>query len=295
MSKKNRLMVSGSSYGMCNWDEVHWADQIAEAEGFKDVIYEGIPWGDFEAGAFMTVGRLLNDNKVTHLIYTATYTFMEHFQDEQKLNAEQLIAKDNEMSIAVASSNTFYNKLRVLFSEFLPNKSKDPIKAKTGNREWTARRPDIAAGALKYTGHLIEDEIKVGTGDTLNPSDIYGQVFIQLDDKEFFTTPLYKHYLRAMSSIAFVKAVCDAKGVKCIFLPIPFSNSVINSVLHRVPDFDLMPMWDIIPKTFGSIEKWKKLSAENNWADIGSHFDQWGHDEVAKAFMKQNREFLDES
>jgi hypothetical protein len=296
VSKKKRLMVTGASYGMCNWDEVHWADQIAEAGGFKDVVYEGIPWSDWEAGAYMTVARLLNDKKVSHLIYTGTYTFTEHYQEEQRLNAESTIAKDSELSTAIASSRTFYDKLRVLFNEFLPVKSKDPIKARTGNREWTARRPDIAQGQHAYNGLIPTDEALVVDSTTkLNASDKYGQVFVGLDDEEYYNTPLYKKYLRVMSSIALVKAVCDARGVKCIFLPFPFSNSVMNLVMTRVPDFDLMPMWDIIPATFGSIEKWKKISIERNWVAIGSHFDQWGHDEVAKAFIKQNKEFLDES
>ena len=40
MRKKNKLLVSGASYSMCNWDEVHWADQIGEAGDFKKVDYE---------------------------------------------------------------------------------------------------------------------------------------------------------------------------------------------------------------------------------------------------------------
>jgi hypothetical protein len=292
---KKKLMVSGASYSMCNWDEVHWADQIGEAAGFKEVVYEGVPWSDFEAGAFITIGRILNDRKITHLIYTGTYTFVEHFQDAQKLTAEQLIDIDKEISVSIASSRTFYDKLRIIFNQFLPNKPKDPTTARMGNKEWISHRMDMKPGETAYQGmvanevHLLDETTKVPITDT------YGRVFLGLDDEEFYNTPLYKKYLRTLSSIALVKHVCDAKGVKCVFLPFPFTNSMMNSVLTRVPDFDIMPMWDIIPETFGSIAKWKELSVERGWVGLASHFDQWGHDEVAKAFIKNNKEFLDES
>lgn len=292
---KKKLMVSGASYSMCNWDEVHWADQIGEAGGFKEVIYEGVPWSDFEAGAFITCGRILNDRKITHLIYTGTYTFVEHFQEEQRLTAEQLIDIDNELSVSIASSRTFYDKLRIIFNQFLPNKSNDPTVARMGNKNWIAHRMDMKPGDGPYKG-MVPDEVQLLDETTnVRPVDRHGQVFLGLDDEEFYNTPLYKKYLRTLSSITLVKHVCDARGVKCIFLPFPFTNSMMNSVLTRLPDFDIMPMWDIIPETFGSIAKWKELSVERGWVGLASHFDQWGHDEVAKAFIKNNKEFLDES
>ena len=292
---KKKLMVSGASYSMCNWDEVHWADQIGEAGGFKEVIYEGVPWSDFEAGAFITCGRILNDRKITHLIYTGTYTFVEHFQEEQRLTAEQLIDIDNELSVSIASSRTFYDKLRIIFNQFLPNKSNDPTVARMGNKNWIAHRMDMKPGDGPYQG-MVPDEVQLLDETTnVRPVDRHGQVFLGLDDEEFYNTPLYKKYLRTLSSITLVKHVCDARGVKCIFLPFPFTNSMMNSVLTRLPDFDIMPMWDIIPETFGSIAKWKELSVERGWVGLASHFDQWGHDEVAKAFIKNNKEFLDES
>ena len=292
---KKKLMVSGASYSMCNWDEVHWADQIGEAGGFKEVIYEGVPWSDFEAGAFITCGRILNDRKITHLIYTGTYTFVEHFQEEQRLTAEQLIDIDNELSVSIASSRTFYDNLRIIFNQFLPNKSNDPTVARMGNKNWIAHRMDMKPGDGPYKG-MVPDEVQLLDETTnVRPVDRHGQVFLGLDDEEFYNTPLYKKYLRTLSSITLVKHVCDARGVKCIFLPFPFTNSMMNSVLTRLPDFDIMPMWDIIPETFGSIAKWKELSVERGWVGLASHFDQWGHDEVAKAFIKNNKEFLDES
>tara|TARA_B100000902_G_scaffold399876_1_gene473265 strand:- start:6021 stop:6902 length:882 start_codon:yes stop_codon:yes gene_type:complete len=292
---KKKLMVSGASYSMCNWDEVHWADQIGEAGGFKEVIYEGVPWSDFEAGAFITCGRILNDRKITHLIYTGTYTFVEHFQEEQRLTAEQLIDIDNELSVSIASSRTFYDKLRIIFNQFLPNKSNDPTVSRMGNKNWIAHRMDMKPGDGPYQG-MVPDEVQLlDETSNVKPVDRYGQVFLGLDDEEFYNTPLYKKYLRTLSSITLVKHVCDARGVKCIFLPFPFTNSMMNSVLTRLPDFDIMPMWDIIPETFGSIAKWKELSVERGWVGLASHFDQWGHDEVAKAFIKNNKEFLDES
>lgn len=295
MRKKNKLLVAGASYSMCNWDEVHWADQIGEAGDFKKVEYEGVPWSDFEAGAFITVGRILNDNKLSHLIYTGTYTFMEHFQDEQKLNAEQLIAKDQELAVSMGSGRTFYDKLRVLCNEFLPKKEKDKTLARLGNKEWVSHRMDMQPGQTAYEGMLPEEVGLISpTSSVIKPVDVHGRVFLGLDDPEFFDTPLYKKYLRTLSSLAFVKQVCDARGVKCIFLPFPFTNSMMNSVLTRTPDFDIMPMWDIIPESFGSIAKWKEASLERNWVALASHFDQWGHDKVATAFLNNdnNKEFL---
>lgn len=276
-------MVSGASYSGANWDELHWADIIAEQCDFKKVEFEGISWSDWEAGAFVTVGRLLNDRKISHLIYTGTYLYVEHLQLEEQLDEKSSFDLNEKIVLEMARTPEFLSKLGILFSNFLPTKSKHPAGRRLGNQEWVAHRGYIGTAASEIPKARAKERV-----------DKFGQVFIGLDDKEFYTTPQYKRYLRALSSIALVKAICDQLGVKVILLPFPFSYDLTSSTLTRLPDFSLMDTWDIIPESFGSVEDWRKLSSERGWIPLASHFDDWGHTQVAEAFLKneKNKEFL---
>jgi len=280
MRKKNKLMVSGASYSAANWNEPHWADIIAEQGDFKKVEFEGINWSDWEAGAFVTIGRLLNDRKISHLIYTGTFTFVEQLQQENIPDKKSLFDLNEKIVIDMARTPAFLSKLGILFSNFMPTKSRDPAGRRLGNREWVAHRGVVASEAPVVPANKVVDK--------------FGQVFVGLEDTEFYTTPQYKRYLRALSSISLVKAICDQLGVKVILLPFPFTDDLTSSTLTRLPDFSLMDIWDIIPESFGSIENWRKLSSERGWIPLASHFDDWGHDQVAKAFLNNdnNKEFL---
>ena len=102
----NKLLVSGASYAMCNWDIKHWAEIIAE-ENDLDTVFTGIPWSDWESGVFISAGRIMNDPKITHCIWTATYHFISHYQEHNRVTGKELIDFDNQLQIDAMRAGDF--------------------------------------------------------------------------------------------------------------------------------------------------------------------------------------------
>jgi hypothetical protein len=279
----NKLLVSGSSFAMCNWEIKHWGEIIAE-ENNLDTLFTGIPWGDWESGVFITAGRIMNDPKITHCIWTATYHFFTHYQEEKRTNGKDLIDFDNQLQLDLMGANDFKSKNKILFDKFLPRLSKDPFERRLGTQTWVAHRPDYQQG-------YWPDE--VGQSTTVKKTvDDEGRTFVSMNDEEFFNEPMYKMYLRFYTSLAFIKEICHQHDVKLLFAHFPFTDSTLNS--HICKFVDWVDTWDVIADTFGSIPAWKKMSQEKEWVSMASHFDAEGHQMMADAFNKNkfNNEWI---
>jgi len=279
----NKLLVSGASYAMCNWDIKHWAEIIAE-ENDLDTVFTGIPWSDWESGVFISAGRIMNDPKITHCIWTATYHFISHYQEHNRVTGKELIDFDNQLQIDAMRAGDFKSKTKVLFNKFLPKLKRDPFVKRLGTQAWVAHRPD------HQRGYWPEE---VGQSTSVKKTvDDEGKIFVGINDNEFYNDPMYKMYLRFYTSLAFMKEICKQHNVKLLFAHFPFTDSTLNSNLCLSVDW--VDTWDLIKETFGSVPAWKKMSQERNWVSLASHFDKEGHEMVADAFNKNtfNKEWI---
>lgn len=273
----NKLLVAGASFSMCNWELKHWAEIIAE-ENNLDTIFTGIPWSDWESGVFISAGRIMNDPKITHCIWTSTYHFFTHYQQEKRTNPKDLIDFDNQLHMDLMTANDFKSKNRILFNKFLPKLSNDPFFKRMGTQDWVAHRPDFEPG-------YAPQEVAQSTSIKKTVDD-EGKIFVGINDEEFFNEPTYKMYLRFYTSLAFMKEICNQYNVKLLFAHFPFTDSTLNS--HICKFVDWVDTWDVIVDSFGSIPAWRKISTEKRWAEKASHFDEEGHQIVAEAF-KNNK------
>jgi|TARA_A100001011_G_scaffold226842_2_gene234879 hypothetical protein len=298
-----KLLVSGASYSANSGDMVyggpstngkpidHWATIIANKNNLEP-LFTGVSWSDFESGVFLAAGRIMNDPDITHCIYTSTYTFVHHLQEENKKTREELIEIDGQIRAETNAHKDFLGKTRAIFNKFMPPLHNDPKKRLLGTTQWISHRPDqFEEGELNPTSKWGSEDIGVATKSD-KPTDKEGRVFIGVVDEEFYQEPVYKRYLRFYTSLAFLKQICEQCNVKLLYVPIYLTDSSMNMSITQTQDW--VESWDLVKEVFGSIPKWNKMYRERNWINTASHFDEEYHNIIADKFINDpfNKEWI---